>query len=260
MPQKRNCFHPRRFVLWLCRAAGTVGLLGIASATGAQTFSNPAFLDSSVNNALQQYTAVIERNSRLYNGSQFKAYEVQDYDTGQPNFLSDDASPGAIRYDGQYFTNVYLFYNLVLDKIVIENPYDNSKMELLKERVSGFSIAGHTFVRLPVDSSSKSPIQSGFYDVLYAGKTKVYARRSKEIAQKIEVGLEKKKFIERNKYFIYKEGSYFPVSNKSSVLRVLKDRKTALRTQMARNKVEFSDREFWISELARLYDESGGTP
>lgn len=263
MDDRKQGFQPSTLLYFLAfSTAAACLLLSIPNAMRAQTLvSNNTFLDSSVNHAIKVYTETIGGSARLYNGSQYKDYELHDYDTGHPYFYSDDWTIGSIHYDGQYSTNVYLLYNLTLEKVIIENPFDNSKIELIKDKIARFSMAGHDFVKLSADSSSQSAVRSGFYDVLYDGRVKVYAKRSKEIVQKIESGLEKKKFIERNKYFIYKNGSYFPVKSKSSVLRVFNDRKTGLKKQLVKNKMVFKEnREFSISRLARFYDESENTP
>jgi len=149
---------------------------------------------------------------------------------------------------------------LIQDRIIIENPYYYTKIDLIQEKVKSFSLAGHDFVKLSRDSSSVSQLATGFYEVLYNGHVKVYAKRSKEIVAKIENGIEKKTFKEKNRYFIYKNNVYFPVSNKSSVLKVFADRKTMLRTKLADRKIVFNrDRSLSIAQIARLYDESENT-
>jgi hypothetical protein len=247
--------------VFLCTAMLN-GFLFISGSMLAQTIIlNNTILDSSVSNAISAYTATMGRSSRLYNGSQYKDDELHDYDTGHPYFHADDWEAGSLFYDGQYYTHVYLMYNIVRDKIIIENPYDNTKIELIKSRIGRFSMAGHDFVNLSGDSSMKSPVRSGFYDVLYDGRVKVYARRNKEMVQKIEMGLEKKNFKERSSYFIYKNEAYYPVRSKASVIRVFYDRKIILRKQISKNRILFREnREHSIMQLARIYDELESAP
>ncbi len=258
--EKQRCFHAHGRPLsevftW---ALVFCSIFGFQESTLAQTAgSSDAFLDSSVNNAIKLYALTLGSNARLYNGSQYRPDEVQEYDTGHPYFQSDDWEAGGIHYDGQYYNPVNILYNLILDKIIIESPFDYSKIELVQSRISSFSLSGHDFVKLSGDSSSVTAVRSGFYDVLYDGVIKVYAKRSKEIAKKIESGAEKKKFIEGNRYFIYKKNNYFLVKSKASVLRVLEDQKPMLKQQIAKYKIVFKkDRGHAIAMLAALYDEA----
>jgi len=242
--------------------AAVLGSFFIPFSGATQTLnSNHTLLDSSVNYAISVYAAAVGSNARLYTGSQYKEVEVHDYDAGHPFFYSNDWSTGSVFYDGQHYTRVDMLYDVTLDKVIIENPYSDAKIELIQDRVAGFSMAGHHFVHLAADTSSRSNLPSGFYDVLYNNGLKVFAKRSKEIVQKIDTGLEKKNFKEKNRYFIYKKGIYFPVKSKSSLLRVLGDRKTILKREIANHKIDFNqNRESAISQVARFYDESENRP
>ena len=150
---------------------------------------------------------------------------------------------------------------MIAGQIVIENPYNETKIELIKNRVTNFSMAGHRFVNLSADSYARNSLPPGFYDVLYDKGLKVYAKRSKEVVQKIENSQEKKNFKEKNRYYIHKKGLYFPVKTKSSLLRVLEDRKTILKRKIAEYHIRFKrNREFAMSQVAAFYDESENAP
>jgi hypothetical protein len=223
---------------------------------GQVVASNNVLLDSGINNALKKYWSTIGSSAQIYDGPQYKELLIHEYDTGHPYFFSDDWEAGSVRYDGILFTNVYIKYDITLDKLVIENKSGNS-IEINKNKVSSFSVAKHDFVKLAGDSLSGATISTGFFDVLYDGDIKAYAKRTKSIQQKIESYQNKKIFKEKNRYYIYKDETYFPVSNKSSVLEVFSDRKAMLKKEISENNISFKgNREYAISQLARFYDES----
>jgi hypothetical protein len=236
-------------------------LSGSGSLIAQTAFQRDALLDSGIADAVKLYSRAIGNSTRLYKGFQYKEIEIHEYDVGHPYYLSDDLISGSVVYDGAYFDLVYLQYNLILDKIIVENPHDYSKIELIQSKVSRFSLAQHNFVKLHHDSTIQSLSPSGFYDLLYDGSVKVFAKRTKEIVQKIELGLEKKTFKEKNRYFMYKQGTVFPVKSKSSVIKVLSDRKMVLKREMAKRKIAFNkDPESSIVQMARIYDEPEERP
>ena len=75
------------------------------------------------------------------------------------------------------------------------------------------------------------------------------------LQQKIESNTIIARFEEKNRIFILKNGVYFPVKKKGSVLDVFSDRKQELKSFLKKNKIVFNaDREKAIVRLAEHYD------
>ena len=127
-------------------------------------------------------------------------------------------------------------------------------MELVSEKVERFSLLGHTFIWLEPDTTTKIEIRSGFYDLLYDGQLKIIARRSKDLQKVLESTTLTIKFDEKVQYLILKNGTYFSVKNKASVLSALEDRKKDLKQFIARNHINFKDRENTLIRLAEFYE------
>ena len=222
---------------------------------------NHAVLDSSINNSLRLYKSQVGPNSLLYYGAEYKEFPLDGDDTGNPYFLLDDWGTGSINFNGHFFDDVSLKYDIVQDKALLENPYTGNTLEMMKARVSKFSLEGHYFVNLLSDSVTAFGMNSGFYEVLYDGKTKVLARHIKTIQTKIDQGVKRTFFEENNTYFVCKDNGCFQVKNKATVLAVFKDKKQMLAKEMAKSKVSFKEnREHAISTAARLYDNLDGNP
>lgn len=249
-------------------------LLFFSSSTFSQLPpARTAFLDSATRAANQLYTQTIGSNAVLYNGVEFKEYIIRGYDIGFPFFLSDDWLVGDITYCNKFFSNVYMMYDLVRDKVIIEHTYSHFKLELISEKIQRFSIPVqpspelpkgngsddvHTFVMLVVDSTNKKIIPPGFYDLLYDGDVKVYAKRKKNIQNIRDSKTEITEYDEKILFYIYKNGTYFPVKSKSSVLNVFSERKTMIRKYLSENKIKFGEnREYALKQSAKFYDESG---
>lgn len=213
---------------------------------------------SAVSKAKEVYTNAIGSDSHLFNGSQYVPVLIHNYDIGYPYFLSDDwIDSTTIIYSGQRYDNIAAQYDIVHEKLIIDHPYSHFSIQLVTENLGGFTLGGHTFVQLKSDSAQHNAPPTGFYDLLYDGRVKVYARRRKEINTVIEAPLVKTEYLDRTQFFVYKDGAYFPVKTKSSVLKVFADRKSALRKYLNKNKFNFqTNREPGLIAAARFYDVS----
>ena len=73
--------------------------------------------------------------------------------------------------------------------------------------------------------------------------------------KKIEVRVITVTYEERNRYFILRDGEFFPVRSKGSVLKILDNRRQELKRFLKREKIIFSDnRELALKRLAEHYD------
>lgn len=230
----------------------------IGAALSQTHATDSAFLLSAVKNAHELYSRSLGVGSHLLNGVQYKEYIANLDDVGHPYFESDDWVEGSVHYDGDLYEGVAILYDLLQEKVVIEHPYAGLKLELISEKINYFSLSGHRFVRLDADTMKNSPIHTGFYDVLYDGRVKLYAKRRKEKKEQIVQTELQVQFLKSDRIYILKQGLYIPVKTKSSLLDVFNDRKSDLRKYIRKNKINFrKHREDAITRVVSFYDESG---
>ncbi len=211
--------------------------------------------DSSFSKAVKIYDREIGRNSFLFTGKVYfdKYNAVKEH----PFFIDDYWELGSLVFEGQPFDSVYLMYEIYGDLLLGE--YFNSQgalapIKLHSESISSFSLFGHKFVRLEPDTLEN--IKEGFYDVLFDGnQTKLYSFRRKEIVKANEINSVAETFVEKDKYYIHKDGHYYQVRKKHSVLKVLEDRKKELKKFMRSNMLYFNQNpEAILVEVVRYYD------
>jgi hypothetical protein len=218
-----------------------------------QSRADTSFLNAARNNAVALYEQALRSQSRIYNGSKYVAPEhtLEQH----PFFSSVDWLVGAAFYDGEYFENIALMYDLQTGALITEHLPSGHPIQLVREKVKYFSIGGHYFERIENDSVSNSLPRSGFYDILYQGETRVVARRQKLMREQIIASVIERSFDERTRHFLYKNGVYFPLKGKSSLLKVLADKKTELKRFIKQNRLRLSsDREVLFKSVAEFYD------
>ena len=228
-----------------------LSLLGITQPCYAQQISaDTAFLAVSHKKSIALYAASIQHQSRLYNGSDYNIYLPKNEE--HPYFRMDDWVYGSIVYWDELYENVPLLYDVSVDQLITEHNRGNA-IKLIAEKIQSFTILEHTFVRLSSDDKNK--ISEGFYDRLYDGDLKVYAKYSKNFRETIETTEVIPHYDEATRYYLVKEGIFNVVKTKGSVLQIFRDHKQDVKNFLRKNRIRFKDnREKAIVRITEFYD------
>jgi hypothetical protein len=201
--------------------------------------------------AILAYNRATKKQAQLYEGNE---YIVHNYRIKvHPFFVSDSLQTGTVAYNGAFYTDVAMLYDIVRDEVAIQRPGAPYRIRLHSERISSFSIGNHRFARLVGDSTVG--VRTGFYQLLYDGSVKALARRIKTIHEDISSGQYKADFVEEDRYFILKNGTYYPVKSKRALLRLFPEQASALQKYLRANRIKFKQqREEAITAVVRQYD------
>ena len=145
--------------------------------------------------------------------------------------------------------------NLILspERAVITEHNRGNAIKLVAEKVQSFKMFDHTFVRLAPDATNKIP--EGFYDELYGGKLKVYAKHFKHYEETLNSNAIIPRFDDRIRYYLVKDGNFNLVKSKRSVIQILGDRKQEVQSFIRKSNIRFkSNRSQAIVRIAAFYD------
>src|SRR5256885_6744591 len=193
------------------------------SAVGQQQLTDTTHYHQLLDSLVARYRTGIGQNAPLYNGSEYMGYVKRP--KGHPFFGSDLMQPAQLKYDGVLY-NDSILYDLVNDAVVIRSYGGNYSLNLVNEKISDFTLMGHFFVRLEADTTTGSGIGPGFYERLYNDNLAVFVKRKKQINAipgREEVTSE---YVQYNFFFIRKNNRYMRVTNKGSLLKILKEHKS----------------------------------
>ncbi|MDB5120291.1 MAG: hypothetical protein JWN56_1509 [Sphingobacteriales bacterium] len=202
------------------------------------------------------YPNSFESTYPLYNGTQYLPYPFMIND-GIRSFITTEFVPATITYDGKTYVNVKSLYDLVDGNLIIQHFDNFFFIRLHPERVESFTISGHTFIRINADSVNTTPA-AGFYDLLYDGKVKFLAKRSKTLEEKaVASGLERQ-INESTKYYLRKDNVYYLINGKSDLLKLLKPHDKLSATFIKSQKLKFGKKhkEASILSTVRYYDQA----
>lgn len=208
--------------------------------------------------AISLYHQFMAPETGLLNGSQYISY-AQTIQEGIPFFESAEFNKGYVLYSGVLYENIPLQYDLIKGELITIVPSSNYNIRLINEKITDFSLLNHRFVRLVKDSSDKV-IKTGFYEVLYKGHTAAYKKQTKNIGEDLSSGKLRTFIVESKSFYLKKGNSYFTITNKGSLLAVLKDRKKDVQDFIRKNKLNVrKDKDNALPKIAAFYDGISNT-
>ena len=230
--------------------------LFIASINARAQDQDSAVFAASIHKAVSVYHHFLTPETGLYNGLEYVPFGYQ-IKNGDPFWLSSKFNTGSVTYDGVLYENVSLLYDLVKQVVIVNQPIYYYNVQLISEKVSSFSLLGHNFIRLEEDSAGKSPIRTGFYDVLYHGRINLLKRIDRKINEELTTSEGIIRTIdERINYFIQQNSQFYTVNSKGELLDILNNRKKELNQFIKKNKLNFrKDKENSLIKTIAYYNE-----
>lgn len=204
--------------------------------------------------ALRQYHAYIKPETDLYRGPEYVDYAYQIKE-GHPYF-EDSIIEGSIVYNKVLYQHVALIYDMVLDLVVIKDPYEVWKIGLNRQHVDSFTIETHRFIRIG-DSLNPTAPRNGFYEQLYRGRLRLLKKQVKSIQQQasfLNNGFEQ--YTLTSVFYYLKAGdNYYPVNNQRSLLSALKDKNREVKKFIRSNHLSMrKDKENTLVKVITWYD------
>ncbi|WP_338875864.1 hypothetical protein WBJ53_09565 [Spirosoma sp. SC4-14] len=229
----------------------------ISILTGSTAFGQFAAADSTVLAAAQQqaialYTNALREKPHLYNGHEYIPHDRRI--KIHPYFNSDTLQSGSITYNGLSYDRVLMLYDIVRDELAIQLPRSPYRARPHSEQVTSFSLGPYQFKRITGDSLAG--VRTGFYQILYDGKIQFLARHIKTVQEDLSSGVYRGTYIARDRYFIYKDGTYHEIRQKRSVFALFPDQKGPLRKYIRANHLKFkAQREKTITAIVKQYEK-----
>jgi hypothetical protein len=214
--------------------------------------NDSSLLSGAVAAARQRYRATA-LDSRLVNGVAY-ANKPPSYVAGRPFFQSSEPQAGSLDFEGQHFAEVPLLYEQVLDQVLLYGPAQATPIQLIRQRVQGFELAGHRFVRLPADSAGV--LGEGFYDLVVDGPARLLVKRTKKLEAATSGYQLKGEYEEVTRFFVARNGHFYEATSLKEVLEALGNKKTEMQAYARENRLRLTTdrREATLATLVRQYN------
>lgn len=215
------------------------------------------FIRTSKEKAINMYFDYMDDQLSVFNGWEYKDYDR--FIEGDQFFLTNEAVEGSVTYDGVTYPNLQIRYDIANDVVVLRHPSQSgyiSDVQIPGNRISSFSILEHDFIRIESDSITDTNLSSGFYDLIHDSEYKVLAKRIKSLVESAGISNVEKEFIYKERFYVFKDGEYYPIRGRRSFLKIFPERKKEIRRFMRRNNLRFSeDKEKAIKGASHYYDQ-----
>ncbi len=209
--------------------------------------------EASVANTISIYFNQIGDQSGLYNGRLYARYEFP-FAFGSPYFLSGDFNDGSIIYSGVLYTHVPLLFDELRGQVITRDH--GYGLQLVNERISEFSLLGHRMIRVVGDSLNVNSLSTGFYELLYSGKSEVLTQTRMNMQEKL-TSTEILRIIVRHEDYLIRVGiNYRKVNSKRELLDIMSDHRKQIQQFMRKNRLRYrKDTENALIKTAAFYDQ-----
>ncbi|MAB56627.1 MAG: hypothetical protein CL524_03665 [Aequorivita sp.] len=168
-------------------------------------------------------------NTGLYNGTEFTDLFLNTDGTFR-YYQGYDYTKGSITYNGQYYVNVLLKYDLLRDNLLTRSDDNLSifNVKFIPAFLDSFSIHNHKFVRLPnVDLGLGG---NGFYEAAYLGNDlELYIKHTKKMKDRALRNGIQYRFSEANYYVLKYNGKYSLVGSPRDIRQLLPEKAGEIR-------------------------------
>lgn len=201
------------------------------------------------------FNVAVKEQSKLFNGAFYEYYLPRI--TGSAYFReSSEFTKGSVLYDGFLYEDVPLLYDLYRDLLISTFYKVNFKFSLVSEKVTEFKIDNHHFVYLNRGADTdKSIKKTGFYDLLYNGKIKIYCKRVKLMQEENDGRYANDFFVSKNDYYLEKDNMIYQFEKQASFFNLFKSEKVEMKKFLKKKEIKFKDNpEYAMVLLASYYD------
>ena len=223
----------------------------LVPAAHAQPQSAPDTDTTALKKAILVYTRSKAAEAGLYNGVLYAGYNLRS--TGHPFFQSDSPIQGSLTYDGAFFPDIPLSYDLEKDLVVIPDKRNILKIQLISEKLPSFNIGDHRFIHLVPNNSDPNAPSEGFCEVLYEGKITALARYKKmlQTSDKVE---ENGRYHQYDSWYFQLNGRFYPVRHQRDLFSLPGTPGDALKDHLKKNHISFKkDPGYALTKAAEFY-------
>ena len=217
-----------------------------------------AIVTARAQDAVDDYVSSAAGQAVIYHGKEQLKYPTSI--RNHPYLKSEKYVPGDLSFEGILYKDVKMRLDLYKNELLLLSPDNRYNIVLPSDRVDYAEFHGyHIFYRYPDERSGNLP--EGYYLRLYEGKCTVLGKWSCILSKTIKDMKLDDSFDQSVKYYIRKEGVYYTVRSKGSVLKVFKSKKKELARYIKRRKLDFKHApEEAIVAVVRQYEQLNEIP
>ncbi len=206
-----------------------------------------------VDDNVKSYLSTVKNYASIYNGKEEPRYKVKILN--HPYLDTEEFRKGVLYFDGRVYSNMMMRLNQDLEELAILSPDKSYSILVPRDRVEHATIDSLFITYHKPVSADGKVLPEGYYVRMYRGECEVWKRKASFLNSKIN-DLVLEYFFENNtKIYIRKDGIYYPVSTKRSVLKLFASEKKELKRKIKQSGLNYKESpERAIVAITGFYD------
>ncbi|GAB3429477.1 hypothetical protein [Niabella aquatica] len=207
----------------------------------------------SVAHAWDTYINYLGVDAEIFNGRVYNDYRSSLF-SGSPLLSVAQNTLGDVVYNGIWYRNLPLMYDVYKDVLLGFKYGDNLLYEIEKSRISLFHLGEREFVHL--NTASYPNAAPGFYEVLFkGGKSNVWVKYGKEYSEDLGSTSTRRILTDRVQYFIEKQGMFNRVNSARAILKQYNDKQDEMKKYIKDHGLNAKKNMYhMLKELAAFYE------
>lgn len=169
-------------------------------------------------------------------------------------YQSPEWQTGTLVFQDIAYRNLLLKYDLVADELIVRHINGFTGVALFTPRIQSFVIGNRRFVYLSFVAGSS--LQPGIYQELSKGKLSLYAKHSKSIKETVSLGGIERQFIDRNNYYVFLGGNYYPVRKEKDMMDLIQEKRNEIKAFLKESGIKYkADPEAALKKIVDYYNQ-----
>lgn len=204
------------------------------------------------NKLVEEYMKEAGDFAVIYSGELETIYNPFIY-VNDPYYVSQDYTKGELVYRGNAYANLQMRLDLYKGHLLLLTPKTNLGIIVNPEHVN--EVRMHGKVQIYHKPPPGTGLKTGYYSLLHNGqKLKLLGRQNVTLEPVHETA--KERFASVYRYYLVRDGIYYPVRNKQSFTKLFPDYKKQINRYAKQNMLNFKrEREGSLTKLAQFCEE-----
>ncbi|WP_419211243.1 hypothetical protein ACNR9Q_10855 [Maribacter sp. X9] len=197
----------------------------------------------------------VERyNTGLFNGIEYIEL-FRTINERHKFFKSNEFQTGSIVYDGQFYDQVPLKYDLHTDELLFNVGYNYPypTLILFKNKVKSFSLGDSDFSRIDI-SKGEQPMNGFYEELLMKEPITLLKKNKKKRFKRIKGNTIYYEFDYENNYILNYDDTFYEIKSKKDVLNIWPNKKEFINENFNPALRKSNEDNFWINFFTKLAD------
>jgi len=181
------------------------------------------------------YMSAVANYATLFSGNRQQPYMITTQN--HPYFKEEGYTTGRLSYCGIVYPAISLRWDLYRDELVMLSPA-NYNIVLINENLDFAEIYGYHIINFRPDSLVGCPA-AGNYILLYSGEYLLLEKFNLELIQQDEYNTINYYFSQSTNFYLQKDGAYFKIKNRRTLLKTLNTHRKELRRFIRANELRY---------------------